>query len=468
MPKNEPVGPGNPTVPHDASEGDLNQTPGRSAFQQRALDEDTRRALARDERAYLRQSLSTPCVNVLCGARGTVLTDHQGRDVLDFHGNCVHQVGHGHPRVVDAVKRQLDTLPFCPRRYTNDPAIRLAERLGELTGGRLSRVLLAPGGSQAMGIALKLARLATGRFKFLSMWGSFHGAGLDTISVGGEAVFRRGIGPLLPGCEHVAPCAPSRCALGCGGSCSLVCAAALEDVLAREGDIAAVVAEPVRCTTVDVPPADYWRRIRAACDRQGTLLIFDEIPTCLGRTGRMFAHEHFDVVPDVLVLGKGLGGGVVPQAALLARAELDVGAHTALGHYTHEKSPVGCAAALATLDVIRDEGLVDRSMTAGSAWRRVLHERLTPTGLVREVRGLGMLVGVEVIPAWTPTLSGSTLTDRLLYNCLEHGLNFKVSDGRVLTLTPPLTASDREFERATEILANAFAAAAKESSITTS
>jgi 4-aminobutyrate aminotransferase len=409
-----------------------------------------------DARVFLHQSLSTPCVNVLTGAKGTILTDAEGREYLDFHGNSVHQVGHGHPRVIQAMKEQLDEMAFCPRRYTNVPAIRLAERLGGLTGGHLSKVLLTPGGSQAMGLAMKLARVSTGRFKTLSMWGSFHGAGLDTISIGGESVFRQGMGPMLPGCEHVAPCAPSSCAVGCGGTCSLACAGLVEDILRREGDIGAVIAEPVRCTTVDVPHLEYWQRVREACDRSGTLLIFDEIPTGLGRTGTMFAYEHFGVRPDILVIGKGLGGGVFPIAAVLAGTNLDAASHTALGHYTHEKSPVGSAAALATLDVIADESLVERSRTVGGEWARTLRARLAPSGVVREVRALGLMVGVELAATSGRREDTAALADRVLYACLERGLNFKVSDSRVLTLTPPLTVGLDELEKATSILEGAL------------
>lgn len=443
-------------TPHDVSEGDSNLSPARARFSREVVSPGADDLLRRDSAVYLHQSLSTPCLNVLKSASGSELVDAGGRRLLDFHGNSVHQVGHGHPRVVEAVKRQLDELPFCPRRYTNGPAVRLAERLGELTEGRLSKVLLAPGGTLAVGIAMKLARLATGRFKFLSMWGSFHGASLDAISVGGESLFRTGLGPLLPGCGLVPACVPSACSLACGGVCRAACASQLEEAFAREGDVAAVIAEPVRCTTVDVPPAEYWQRVRRACDRHGALLIFDEIPTGLGRTGRMFAYEHFGVLPDILVLGKGLGGGVFPQAAVLARPELDVGARTALGHYTHEKSPVGAAAALATLDVVRDEGLVERSRVLGAAWRRELAESLGPTGVVREVRGLGLLVGVELATA--DPAERQPLTDRVLYAALERGLNFKASDGRVLTLTPPLTATREQLGCATRILAESLEA----------
>ncbi len=436
----------------DVSEGDVNLSEARRVYAA-SHNRATRDLLDRDAAAYLHQSLSTPCMNALSSANGSVLTDLAGRRLLDFHGNSVHQVGHGHPRVVDAVVRQLRTLPFCPRRYTNEPAVRLAERLADLTGRRLSKVLLAPGGSLAIGIAMKLARVATGRFKFVSMWGSFHGASLDAISIGGEAVFRSGLGPLLPGCEHATPCVPSDCSLGCGGRCDARCAGGVEEVLEREGDVAAVVIEPVRCTTIDVPPAEYLRRIRAACDRHGALLIFDEIPTCLGRTGRMFSYEHFGVEPDILVIGKGLGGGVFPQAAVLARSDLDVASRTALGHYTHEKSPVGAAAALATLDVIRDEGLVERSDRQGRRWREALRDALSNSGVLKDVRGLGLLVGVELSAG--ARCATARLCERVMYASLEAGLSFKVSDGRVLTLTPPLNVSEDELGRATAVLESA-------------
>lgn len=439
----------------DRTEGDINLTPSRAVWQSRH-DAATRDLLARDADAFVHQSLSSPCLDVLASAQGSTITTVSGRELLDFHGNSAHQVGYGHPRVVDALRRQLETLPFSPRRYTNAAAVDLAERLGSISpGGALTKVLLAPGGAEAMGIALKLARMATGRFKTISMWDAFHGASLDTISIGGEALFRTGAGPLLPGCEHVPPAVPSRCVFGCGGSCAMRCADYIGYVLEREGDVGAVIAEPIRCTTVDLPPPHYWQRVRELCDKHGALLIFDEIPIGLGRTGAMFACEHEGVVPDMLVIGKGLGGGVMPLAALLARPGLDIAKHAALGHYTHEKSPLASAAALATLDVIRDEGLVQRSRQLGM----VLVDRLRDVARrcisVTDVRGRGLLVGVEIGP--THRQPDPTITaERVMYASMERGLSFKVSGGRVLTLTPPLTITEAELDRAIDILAESI------------
>jgi 4-aminobutyrate aminotransferase len=279
----------------DRSEGDVNRTDQRERWQFEHLDNCATGALAADADVFLHQCLSTPCLNALQACEGIYLKDVQGRRIMDFHGNSVHQVGFRNPRVIAAVKAQLDTLPFCPRRYTNEPAIRLAEKLATITPEPLGKVLFAPSGAVAVGMALQLAKVATGRFKTISMWDAFHGATLEAVSVGGEALFRAGIGPLLPGASHVPPPSARNCVFGCGGECALRCADYLEYVLEHERDVAAVIAEPIRATNVSIPHPDYWPRVRAACDRHATLLIFDEIPTGLGRTGRMFALEHTGV-----------------------------------------------------------------------------------------------------------------------------------------------------------------------------
>jgi len=213
---------------HLRSEGDLNLSPARKAWAASHVDTETQALLDEDARYFLHQSLSTPCLNVVQGCGGSYLKDTQGRGVLDFHGNSVHQIGYGHPRVVAAIQEQLAELPFCPRRYTNRPAINLAKKLVEKSPGDLDRVLFAPGGTAAIGMALKLARAATGRHKTISMWDSFHGASLDAISIGGEAIFRNNMGPLLPGTEHVPPPDPTGCPFKCGKTCSLQCADYIE------------------------------------------------------------------------------------------------------------------------------------------------------------------------------------------------------------------------------------------------
>lgn len=190
-------------VTPNRSEGDINISSRRAEWQRAHLNEETQALLDEDARYFLQQSLSTPCLNAMRACEGIYIEDLQGRRYMDFHGNNVHQVGFANPAVIAAIKEQLDDLPFCTRRYTNRVAVDLAKKLTEIAPGDLNKVLLCPGGTSAIGIALKLARVATGHFKTISMWDAFHGASLDAISIGGEAVFRQDIGPLLPGTEHV-------------------------------------------------------------------------------------------------------------------------------------------------------------------------------------------------------------------------------------------------------------------------
>jgi 4-aminobutyrate aminotransferase len=428
-------------------EGEPNRSPERDRWRAEQLDAPTRDWLDEDARYFLHQSLSTPCLNVLARCDGSWIEDLQGRRYLDFHGNNVHHAGFSNPRVIEAVTRQMQELSFCTRRYTNLPAIHLARRLAELAPGRLNKVLFAPGGTSVVGMALKLARAATGRFKTISLWDSFHGASLDAISIGGEDIFRRGMEPLLPGALHVSPPDPAQCPWDCGAECSLQCAKHVDYVMRREGDVGAVIVETVRATAL-IPPPRYLEILRETCDRHGALLIFDEIPHALGRTGRMFTCENFGVVPDILLIGKALGGGIFPLAALIAREDLDIAADGALGHYTHEKNPVACAAALATLEYIEEHRLPTRARELGDYAMTRLRDLQLRIPAIRAVRGLGLLIGVEV--------ATRDLAERVMYRSLALGLSFKVTMGTVLTLTPPLALTREEMDLALEILEKAL------------
>ena len=412
----------------DNTEGDFNSTPLRHMWQDQNIDANVRETLSRDENFFLHQSLSTPCLTEIVNCEGSYLIDASGRKFLDFHGNSLHQVGYSHPKIIDAIKLQLDQLSFCPRRFTNKPAIELAEKLGSLAPGELNKVLFAPGGTSAVGMAMKLARYATGRHKTISMWGTFHVASLDAISIGGESLFRDDLGPLLPGCFHVPW--PKR----------IEDADEIEKIMEQEGDIGAIISEPMRCTTVDRPDDDYWLRLRELCDKHGVLLILDEIPLAFGRTGKMFCCEHSGVIPDILIVGKGLGGGIFPLASIIAKDSLNIAQMKALGHYTHEKSPVGAAAALAMFDVIESEKLIDRSASLGRKTKMELEALFSDLSIVKEIRGLGLALAIEI--------TRSDISEFILYECLSNGLSFKVSNGNVLTLTPPLTITNQEMNKA--------------------
>jgi 4-aminobutyrate aminotransferase len=444
-----------------ASEGDTNRTNRRRAWQTRAHDLATREILDRDERYFLRQSVSTPCLNAIAKAEGIWIVDVAGRRYMDFHGNNVHHIGYGHPRLKAAIAAQMDELPFAPRRYACATANALAEKLAAIAPGGLTKVLFTTGGSDAVEVAVKLARTKTGRFKTLSFWDAFHGAGFGAAALSGEALFRSGpAAPLVAGASHVAPFACYRCPYGhpVDGDgqprldiCQLACAKMVDYVLSRESDVAAVIAEPARAVPY-LPPPGFWQAVRAACDRHGALLIFDEIPTGLGKTGRMFAAEHDGVAPDILVLGKALGGGILPIAAVLARADLDVGQDWAFGHYTHEKNPVTARAALTTIEIIEDEGLVENARRVGDVAldRLLAMKRRIPE--IGDVRGRGLLLGVELVRDRAEKTPDPDLAEATMYAALDRGLSFKTTMGNVLTLTPPLTITETEMLTALDTL----------------
>ncbi|WP_343690623.1 aspartate aminotransferase family protein [Chitinophaga sp.] len=413
-----------------AKEGDINLSENRQQWMSRHIDVATSNLLKADAQAFLHQSLSTPCMDVLSSAEGIYIINQQGKRYMDFHGNSVHQLGYQNKYITDRVKAQMDTLAFSPRRFTNVPAIQLAERL---TTGDLSRVLFAPGGTSAIGIALKLARVVTGKYKTISMYDSFHGASMDSISIGGEYQFHQNLGPLMTGSIHVPPPDTQR---GIWKD-EMDYVNYIEYVIEKEGDIGALVAETIRCTDVIIPSIQYWKRLREICTRHGVLLILDEIPICMGRTGTHYAWEQYDIVPDIVVLGKGLGAGLIPMAAMLCKEEFNKAAHISLGHYTHEKNPLGAAAALAALDYMEEYKILDHV----KEMEKHIANRLQ--GL--NARGKGMLWAIETENA-----------EKVLYKCLDQGLSFKVSSGRVLSLYPPLITTKEEMDHALDIIITAI------------
>ncbi len=451
------------------SEGEINTSARRVAWADRNLDARSRKMLAQDATAFLHQSVSTPCLSVIAKAEGAYIEDIQGRRYLDFHGNNVHHIGYGHPRLKEAIAKQMDELPFAPRRFACKPATELAQKLAEISPGDLSKVLFTTGGSDAVEVALKVARAATGRHKTVSFWDAFHGAGFGAASVGGEQLFRSHvIGPLLTGTEHVAPFACYRCAYGYPDKdgapqlelCKLTCANFVRYVLEKEGDVAAVIAEPARAVPY-IPPPGFWAEVRRACDDHGALLIFDEIPTGLGKTGRMFACDHDDVVPDLLVMGKALGGGILPIAAVLARPDLDVAGAFAFGHYTHEKNPVTTRAALTTIEIIEDEGLVDNAAALGERALERLNDMKDKVPLIGDVRGRGLLFGTDLVTDRKCKEPANDLAEEVYYRCLDAGLSFKITMGNVLTFTPPLILKREELDQAIDIIEESLTQAAQ-------
>ncbi|WP_169569687.1 aspartate aminotransferase family protein [Sneathiella limimaris] len=448
--------------PHQ-SEGDVNLSPRRREWAEQNIDETSKSLLERDAKSFLHQSVSTPCLNTISKAEGPYIYDGQGRKLLDFHGNNVHHIGYGHPKLKEAITRQMNDLPFAPRRFTCEPAVELAEKLAAVSPGDLSKVLYATGGSDAIEMALKVARAKTGRFKTISFWDAFHGAGFGASSIGGEQLFRgQAIGPLLPGTEHVAPYACYRCPYGYEvnaqgepdlPTCKMTCANMVRYVLEKEGNVAAVIAEPARAVPY-TPPPGFWKEVRQACNEAGALLIFDEIPTGLGKTGRFFACDHDEVVPDILVMGKALGGGILPIAATLCHPDLDVLGEYAIGHYTHEKNPVTTRAALTTIEIIEEEGLVENAATVGVYALERMQDMKARFPVVGDVRGRGFLLGMELVTDQETKNPATDTAEEILYKSFDAGLSFKTTMGNVLTFTPSLVTSLKEMEFAMDVIEN--------------
>ncbi|HFQ5057431.1 TPA: aspartate aminotransferase family protein [Vibrio vulnificus] len=442
---------------HFRSEGDVNTTPARQAWNASMDDQRTQALLKRDSEVFLHQAMSTPCLDTLEAAEGIYIQDATGKKYMDFHGNNVHQLGYGHPHVIKRVQEQIAKLPFSPRRFTNETAIECAEKLTQICGGELNRVLFAPGGTSAVGMALKLARHITGNYKVVSLWDSFHGASLDAISVGGEACFRQGMGPLMAGVERIPPAVSYRGAFPVADGSDVHYADYLEYVIEKEGGVGAFIAEAVRNTDVQVPSKAYWKRIREICDKHNVMLIIDDIPNGMGRSGEWFTYQAYDIEPDMLCIGKGLGGGLVPIAAMVTKDKYNTAEQISMGHYTHEKSPIGCAAALATMEAIEQDGLLDKVKADSQFVRQKLLEMKAKYPVIGDVRGIGMLWGIELVIDHKSKARAYDEAEAVLYQCLNNGMSFKVSQGNVIQLSPPLIITREQLTEALAIVEEAIA-----------
>ncbi|MEW9959009.1 aspartate aminotransferase family protein [Clostridium butyricum] len=438
-------------------EGDANFTHNRKLWNDN-LDENTVDIIGQDERVFLRQSMSTPCMNAVLDVEVCYIIDTRGKRYLDFHGNSVHQVGHKNKYVIEKIKNQLDELPFIPRRYTSDIAIKAADALINKTTSKNFKVLFTPSGSAAVGLALKVARKVTGRHKVISMWESFHGAGLDTISVGGEYVFKKDIGPLMPGAIKSIPYNGYRNLINSDDNIKVsdFCLDYLEYIIENEGEIGAILLEPIRATDTHVPPKEYFKRLRKICDENKILLIFDEIPTCLGRSGEFYVHQNFGIEPDILVLGKGLGGGIVPQAAVLVNKRYDVAEDISLGHYTHEKPAIGCAAICAAIEYIDENNLMENCRNLSQFAMSRGKELMNKYNCIGDFRIQGLLISFEFVKDRMTKEKDTDISERILYSSLEEGLSFKVSSGNCITWHPPLLISKEELEFAFDIFEKAI------------
>lgn len=434
-------------------EGDVNF----SAFRKRwyhLQDDATIDQLDADANLFLHQSLSTPCLDVIESAAGIYLINSKGKKYMDFHGNSVHQVGYNNHYILDRVKAQMDTLAFSPRRYTNAAAIQFATKLTSLFPAALDRVLFAPGGTSAVSMALKLARLITGKQKVVSFIDSFHGASLDAIEVGGEEQFKRFMGKDWPNTINISQ--PGLTENDKNDEQDLIDAQHLEDILNNDDQIGAFIAETIRNTDVRIPSMKYWKKVREICSKYNVLLILDEIPIAFGRTGKMFAFEHFQIEPDIVCLGKGLGAGIIPMAGIVTKSAYNIGNDISLGHFTHEKSPLGSVAGLAMIEYLENEYMLEKVQADEVFVRNELTKLKEKFSIISDIRGIGLLWGIELLTLESNRKKAYKEAEQILYDCLENGLSFKISQGNVLQLCPSLTISREELLTAFLILEKAF------------
>jgi 4-aminobutyrate aminotransferase len=397
-------------------------------------------------------------MNVLAKTEGAWIEDLRGRRYLDLHGNGVHNAGFSNPEVIAAVQKQLqEKLAFTPRRYTNIPAIELAKRLVAITPEELTRVLFCPGGSEAIEMALALAKHITGRWKTISYWDSYHGNGFQSSSIGGEEHFSVGMGPMMPGAFHIEFPNYYRNPWGLKNEEAIdeQYLRQLKIILQRNPDIAAIVAEPISSTPV-IPSQSYWQHIREICDANGIFLIFDEIIEGLGRTGKWFACEHY-VTPDVLVLGKSLGGGLLPLAGIVTKEKYNVLQHRSIGHFTHEKNPLSATAGLAAIHYIESHELVKNAATLGDYLLEQLLELQKRFPVMGNVAGKGMHLGIDLVKDPVTKERATLYAEQIMYDCLEQGVAFKVIEGNILTLRPSLVITKDDCDFIVHSLEIAFA-----------
>jgi predicted acetylornithine/succinylornithine family transaminase len=362
---------------------------------------------------------------------GAYLYDADGNRYLDFFcGLAVTSLGHGNPRVVRAIKEQAEKLTHVSNVFHTEPTARLVERLGSRFGE--GKVFLGNSGAEANEAAIKLARRwGNGRFEILTTLGSFHGRTLATLTATGQERYHQGFQPLMPGFRLVP----------------------FDDIAAldraRRDETVAVMVEPIQGEGgVVVPRADYLKRMRDWCDRNKLLLILDEVQTGVGRTGRFFAYEHAGIKPDIVTLAKALGGGL-PIGAMIARPEVASSFTPGSHGSTFGGNPVACAAALAVIDALEQDGVLDNASSVGGYILERLGKFARSCDRIVEVRGLGMIIGVVLKHDVRP----------IVEECVKQRLLVNGTAGNVLRLLPPLNLTREEADTGLAIIENAFKSA---------
>jgi 2,2-dialkylglycine decarboxylase (pyruvate) len=406
---------------------------------------------------------------VIVRAGGSFVETAGGRRVLDFTaGQICATLGHNHPRVAAAIRQALDEVVHLNSWMLSPPVLELADALLATVPPPLERTMFLSTGGESVEAAVRMAKLHTGRFEVASLTRSWHGltggAAALTLAAG-----RRGYGPVLPGSFALPAPYAYRCPVRhCDGACDCTCLEAGFDLFdqASVGSPAAVVAEPVLSAGgVIVPPPGYFARLTELCEERGMLLVLDECQTGLGRLGTMYGFELYRVIPDFLVLSKTLGGGI-PIGAVVTSAAIEADCHErGFVHVTsHVSDPLPAAAAKAVLQVVRDEDLPGRARRSGERLLGHLHELQGRHEAVGDVRGVGLMCGLELVEDRDSRRPAEGLGLELSAECERRGLSINLVRGgtggaaNCLRMAPPLTVTDDEIDLAADILDSSLAA----------
>jgi taurine--2-oxoglutarate transaminase len=434
------------------------------------------RQIIEDARRYVLYSWSVQdAVNpiAVAGAEGRYFWDYEGKRYLDFASQLVNvSIGHGHPRLVAAIKEQAETLATIGPPMATEPRSQLGRLLAEVTPGDLTMSFFTNGGAEANENAIKLARWYTGRHKVVVRYRSYHGATAGAISLTGDPR-RWPAEPGLPGVVRMLDPYTYRCPAGHPDPCP-VCTGAphLEEILQYEGPdtVAAVLLETVTGTNgIIVPPDGYLRSIREVCDRHGILLVCDEVMAGFGRTGKWFAVDNWDVVPDIITLAKGINSGYVPLGAMTVREPIAdwIRSRYFAGGLTYSGHPLACASAVASIEAFREEGIVENSAAMGEVFRSELAKLAAKHPSIGDVRGLGCFWGLELVAnretreplvPFNGTGEAARPVAALTAHALERGV-YLMTHWNVVMLCPPLTITRDEVEEGIAVLDEALSVA---------
>ncbi len=352
--------------------------------------------------------------------KGALVWDINGKQYIDCTGSYgVAVVGHCHPKVVSAVQKQVETLIACHASFYNDTRSELLQKLISIAPNGLDRVFLSSSGAESVECALKLARKKSGKTEIISMMGAFHGKTMGALSATWKKKYRGPFMPLVPGFKHVP-------------------ANNLEKIKEAITDkTAAIIVEPVRGEGgILMNSDDFLPGLREICDYKDVLLIFDEVQTGFGRTGKTFACEHYNVVPDIMCLAKSVAGGL-PMAATFAKEEVMAAFKKGEHSSTFSGNPLVCAAASAAIDVLKEEKLAERAATLGNYFKGKLEALAEKHKIIREVRGLGLMIGVEM----------RFDVYNIIMDCMSNGVLILDAGRNVVRFLPPLVIEKEQIDK---------------------